>query len=83
MKICPECGYVMNRNSYFKKYICTREKCQYTHNIDERNTEIAISTIIDIVDILLDNKIFNNNEILSGCGDVIKELKAQWNSDWT
>jgi hypothetical protein len=71
VKTCPECGSLMYKNSYYKKWICNNQVCGYIDNVEQ----IEVSNLTEIekykktifqLDELIRHLLVDSNDIKAG-----------------
>lgn len=77
-KRCPICGCIMDRNSYFNRWICSSTKCNHTIDLKQRDQEKTLESLMEIVDEILYYVDKNTSSDISKLKDTMWQLKSDW-----
>lgn len=77
-KLCPICGKLMDKNSYFKKLMCHNNSCGYAEDIKYKDQYKAIEGLIDVLDEVLYYVEHNTSSDLSKLVEKMYQIKTDW-----
>jgi hypothetical protein len=77
-KLCPICGRLMDKNSYFKRWICNNKSCNYIENIKSRDENRTIEELINVINELLFIVDVNDYHSLTKLKDRMYNIKKDW-----